>query len=165
MSFPDLIILLLLFGFALSGVRRGMVWEVLTAAGLFLGFWVTFFYRAELVDLVARFSDPGWERQWAAGLIFLASFLIVYLGFAAVGGLLHRKIEQTAFKWPDRVLGVVAGVLKGAVLLAMLVFATDMLDRDGSIRQFLDQSKLIRWGRHITHSISHWEPTGRGEWV
>jgi hypothetical protein len=51
------------------------------------------------------------------------------------------------------------------VLLAMLIMVTDLLDRDGSIREFLDQSKLIRWGRHLTYSITHWEPGGRNEWV
>jgi uncharacterized membrane protein required for colicin V production len=79
--------------------------------------------------------------------------------------MIHKRIEKTSFKWPDRVLGVLAGIAKGVVLLAMLIMVTDLLDRDGSIREFLDQSKLIRWGRHLTYSITHWEPGGRNEWV
>lgn len=165
MSFPDLIILLLLLGFALSGVRRGMLWEIFTVIGLFLGFWLTFFLRGDIIDLVSRFVGPGWGRQWAVGIAFLATFLIVYLGFTAIGHAIHGKIEKTAFKWPDRVLGVIAGILKGAVLVGMLVAATDYLDRDGVVRAFTDQSKLIRWGRYLTHAITHWEPNGRSEWV
>jgi membrane protein required for colicin V production len=165
MNAPDLIILFILLGFALSGVRRGLVWETFTAIGLVLGFWLTFTFRQDFMRLIARYTDGGWERQWVVGLCFLAAFLLVYLGFAAIGHKLHDKIDKTTFKWPDRVLGVIAGIAKGILLIAMIVIASDMLDRDGRVRDFIDQSRLIRWGRHIAHDVTHWEPRDRQGWV
>lgn len=165
MSAPDLIILLILLGFALSGVRRGMIWEICTSVGLILGFWLTYRFRQDFIQLIVRYTDSGWERQWVVGLAFLAAFLLVYLGFAAIGHTLHNRIEKTAFRWPDRVLGVLAGIAKGILLIAMLVIATDMLDREGRVRDFIGQSKLVRWGRHLTYSVTHWEPSERRGWV
>lgn len=165
MSLADLLIILLLILFAFSGIRRGAVWELLTAVGLGLGFALTYYYRQEIMDLVIDLTDPGWERQWGGGIIFLVFFMIVYLGFTTIGHRLHEKIETTPFKWPDRVLGTVAGLLKGALLIALLVMATEWLDSQGEVKHFLWKSKLIRSGKRAFHNITHWEPPSQRKWV
>ncbi len=165
MSLADLLIIVLLALFAISGVRRGAVWELLTAIGLGLGFALTYYYRQEIMDLVVDLTDPGWERQWGGGIIFLLFFLVVYFGFTTLGHRLHDKIETTAFKWPDKVLGIVAGILKGVLLIALLVMATEWLDAEGQMRHFLWKSKLIRWGKHTIHTATHWESPSQRKWV
>ena len=165
MSLADFIIIALLVLFAISGLRRGATWEMLTAIGLGLGFALTYYYRQEIMALVVDLTDPGWEGQGGGGIIFLVFFLIVYLGFTAIGHRLHDKIEQTSFKWPDKILGVLAGMLKGALLIALLVMATEWLDTEGQMKQFIWKSKLVRWGKHTFHSVTHWESPSQKQWV
>jgi membrane protein required for colicin V production len=153
----DIGILILLFLFAIGGVRRGLVWELLTTIGLGVGLLATFYYRRELAGLVSQFADPGWEQQWAAGLIFLAFFLLIYIGFAIVGRKLHNMIDKSPFKWGDRILGVAAGVLKGAVMISFLVIVAEWMDTSGDVRDYLNKSQLIRWGKQTAHSMTHWE--------
>ncbi len=153
----DIIILVILLLFALAGVRRGLLWELFTAIGLVLGFLLVYTFRADLQDLVIRLTDARWQREWLSVILFLAAFLTVYLGFAAIGRAIHNRLEKTPFKWPDRVLGVVAGIAKGVVLIALLVIAADWFDREGHVRTLLDKSKLVRWGKVAVYNMTHWE--------
>ncbi len=165
MSLPDILILIVVLLFAFSGVRRGMMWELFTAIGLALGFLLVYAFRSDFQNLVVRFTPEGWPRQWVSVLVFLAAFLVVYLGFAAIGGKIHNKLEKTAFKWPDRVLGVLAGIAKGIVLIGLLVIATEWFDQGGHVKHFLNQSKLIRWGKTALYNMTHWESEEKREWI
>lgn len=165
MPLADILIIILLALFALSGIRHGAVWEFLTAVGLAIGFSLTYYYRQEITDLVMDLTDPGWERQWGGGIVFLIFFLIVYLGFTTIGKHLHEKVEATHFKWPDRILGSLAGILKGVVLIALLVMAIEWLDTQGQVRQMLWKSQLVRWGKHTIYSVTHWESPSNRKWV
>ena len=165
MSLADFLIIILLVLFALSGIRRGAVWEILTALGLALGFTLTYYFRQEIMNLVVDLTDPGWERQWGGGIVFMVFFLIIYLGFTTLGKHLHDKIESTPFKWPDRILGSLAGILKGILLISLLVMATEWLDTEGQVKQLIWKSRLIRWGKHTFHSVTHWESPSQRKWV
>jgi uncharacterized membrane protein required for colicin V production len=165
MSPADIIIIILLILFAIGGLRRGFVWELLTTGGLVLGFALTYFYRADLLDLVLRLLPSGWSRQWGAALAFLVFFLIIYLGFASIGKLLRDRLHKTPLKWVDRVLGVALGALKGAILIALLVTALDLLSPNNPVRHFVSRSQAVRWGRQTVHDFLHWEPASKRKWV
>lgn len=165
MSPADIIIIILLIIFALGGLRRGFVWELLTTSGLVLGFALTYYYRADLLDLVTRLLPPGWSRQWGAALAFLVFFLIIYLGFAAIGKFLRDRLHQTPLKWVDRVLGVALGALKGAILIAILVTALDLLSPNNPVRHFVSRSQIVHWGRLTVHDFLNWEPASKRPWV
>ena len=165
MSPADIVIIVLLILFAIGGLRRGFVWELLTTSGLILGFALTYYYRADLLDLVARLSPSGWPRQWGAALAFLVFFLIIYLGFAAIGKFLHDRLHQTPLKWVDRVLGVALGAVKGAILIAILVAATELLSPNNQARRFVSRSQIVHWGKRELQGFLHWEPASKHKWV
>ena len=165
MSLPDLVVVALLLVFALSGIRHGVVWELFITLGLLLGFALTFIFHEALMDLVTHVSPLGWQRQWVGGLVFLAFFLIIYLGFAAIGHRLHEGISKTPFSWVDRILGIAAGALKGAVLIGMLVATFEWVGEGGRTRDFIWNSQIIQWGQHTVYNILHWESRSQKQWV
>jgi membrane protein required for colicin V production len=161
----DYLIIFLLIGFGIAGLRRGMVMELLVTIGLGLALLLTLIYRTSLHDLANRFTEPGWQQSWGTGLIFLLFFITIYLSFAYIGNLLHQVIEKTVFKWPDRIMGLLAGALKGAVLIAMLVTVVQWADPSGNVRIFLSKSKLIRMGRSVGYELTHWESAQQKKWI
>ena len=165
MNFPDVLVVIILLVFALSGIRRGVVWELVIVVGLLLGFALTYAFHTALRDLAMRVSRPGWSRQWVGCVVFLLSFMIVYLGFAAIGHHLHEGISKTSFSWVDRLLGIAGGALKGAVLLGMLVACLEWVGDNGSIHQFIVRSQLIQMGRQAVNEILHWETPSQKQWV
>jgi len=165
MSLPDLVVVALLLVFALSGIRHGVIWELFIVVGLLIGFALTYAFHGALMDLIMHISPIGWQRQWVGGVVFLTFFLIIYLGFAAIGHHLHEGISKTPFSWVDRLLGIVGGALKGAVLIGMLVATLEWAGGGGQVRQFIWNSQIIQWGEHTVYNVLHWESPKQRQWV
>lgn len=161
MTLVDVIIVLILLFFAVAGLRRGAVWEILITIGLVAGFGLTWLLRGELLDLTMHLSQPGWQRRWVATVVFLAFFLIIYLGFAGIGRALHKQITSPAGKWIDRAIGLLAGLIKGVVLVALLVLAVEWMDTGSRMREYVYDSKLVRWGKQAAFHLIHWEPASK----
>jgi len=119
MMWLDYLILGIIALSALIGLVRGLVREVLSLAiwiGAILVAWVLYEPLAE--RLTPWISTPS-VRLGAAFLILVFGVLI--LG-AIVGHLITLLVEKTGLTGTDRLLGVVFGAARGAVLVAMLVF-------------------------------------------
>jgi membrane protein required for colicin V production len=165
MHILDILIIFLLVGFAVGGIRRGFLFELMITLGLAVSLFLTLFFREELQELAGRFAEPGWELRWASGLVFLLFFLIIYLVFAYIGNKLHTWIDGTKLKWPDRVLGLIGGTAKGILLLAALVMVIQWADMSGQMTSFMNKSKLIRVGKKAVYSLTHWENWEKRQWV
>jgi membrane protein required for colicin V production len=104
---------------ALVGFTRGLVREVLSFViwlGAVLIAWM--FHKELAAELTSWIESPS-VRLGAAFLILV--FVVLFLG-AIFGHFLSILVEKTGLTATDRVLGVVFGGARGAVLVAMLVF-------------------------------------------
>ncbi len=119
MIWVDYIILGIVGLSALIGFARGLIREVLA-----LGIWIAavvlawLFFRDVADQLTPWISTPS-IRLVAAFLMIV--FGVVLLG-ALLGYLLTMLIEKTGLSGLDRLLGVLFGAARGAVLVALLVF-------------------------------------------
>ncbi|MBU0507245.1 CvpA family protein [bacterium] len=166
MTLADVVIVLVLILFAISGLKRGVIWELLTTIGLVASFGLLYYFRAEILELVIRITRPGWERQWGGMLIFLLFFVVVYIGFALLGRHLHNLIKNPVLKFLDHGLGLVAGIVKGAILIALLVAVIQWTDTGGGrLGKFVWESKIIRWGKELVHNVIRWESPENRKWV
>ena len=119
MIWVDYLILGIIGLSALIGLARGLVREVASLAiwiGAVLVAWT--FYQPLAEALTAWISTPS-VRLGAAFLILV--FTVLILG-ALVGHLLSLLVENTGLTGTDRLLGVVFGAARGALLVALLVF-------------------------------------------
>ncbi len=67
MHILDILILFLLIGFGIGGIRRGFLFELMITIGLAASLILTLIFREELQELAGRFAEPGWELRWASG--------------------------------------------------------------------------------------------------
>lgn len=165
MHILDILIIFLLIGFGVGGLKRGFLFELMITSGLAVSLLLTLIFREELQELAGKFAEPGWEMRWASGLVFLLFFLIIYLVFAYIGNKLHTWIDGTKLKWPDRILGLAGGMAKGVLLLAALVLVIQWADVSGNMSVFMNKSKLIRVGKKVAFDITHWENWEKRKWV
>jgi len=118
MNFFDLIILVVLFFFAIKGLLRGLVNELSSLAGLILGGWLAYRYYPILSIPVNKILHL--PEHIAA---FLAFMLILMLtGFIAhiLGNIITTALRAVMLGSLNRVGGVVIGAVEGALLLSML---------------------------------------------
>ena len=119
MNWADFIIIGVIAISALIGIARGLIREVLSLAVWIGAVAVAWFYHKDLAfQLEAHITTPGVRLAIAFAIIVLA---VLFLG-AIAGWLLSLAVEKTGLTGTDRVLGVLFGAARGAVLVAMLVF-------------------------------------------
>ncbi|NII09105.1 CvpA family protein [Oleiagrimonas sp. C23AA] len=119
MNWADYTILAILAVSVLMGLWRGFVAEVLALLIWIAAFWVAWSFG----DRVARFFD---------GLISLPSarmlvgYGLCFLGVLLLGALLRfvmaRLIEGTGLTGSDRMLGMLFGLARGALVVTLAVF-------------------------------------------
>lgn len=103
----------------LLSMMRGFVREILALASWVTAFFVAKLYTLEIAPLLPS-SIPS------EALRFLAAFLICFLATLLVCSLLSIALSQLlknmGLTWLDRILGILFGMARGLIIVAVLVF-------------------------------------------
>ncbi|MDX1433934.1 MAG: CvpA family protein [Gammaproteobacteria bacterium] len=118
MIWVDYAILLILLVSAIISVFRGFLREAVSLAGWILAFWLALTFSADVGKLLEHWISLPSVRQGVAFFAILAGTLVVT---AVVMYLVHLVVEKTEITGTDRALGMVFGLARGAVIVAMLV--------------------------------------------
>lgn len=124
----DVIVLLLVGGAALLGIKRGFVQEVLSLAAWVL---VVIGLKVAHAPLTAMLVDPVGSTGGAAVLAFALIAGLCYFGGRMIANRLGKGVRSSILGPVDRALGFGFGALKGLVgaslLFLLLVLVTDTL--------------------------------------
>jgi membrane protein required for colicin V production len=141
LNWVDLIIAVLLLGFAIRGFVRGFFRELLSLVGLFLGLWIALLKFVPLGEwLQTRF--PLIEPL-PYHLAFLAIFVSMSVVASIVGYLLHKAAKGLLMGWLDAIVGLGFGSVKGVMVLTVLLFLAAHLPLAESIRAQLRTSAVV----------------------
>jgi len=144
----DIILLLILFASAISGLRSGLARVVVgllsTIAGFVTAFWCYRMVAAPLIPVV--------QSEAAANVI---GFCIIFFGVlivgAAVAALLSRLFQWIGLSWFNHLLGGVAGFIRGALVVAVLVDIAVAFSPSPTPR-FISDSQVLPY----TSELSAW---------
>lgn len=103
---------------ALLSSLRGFVREALSLAGWILALWVALTFTRDVAELLAPSVSVPSARLVVAFIVLFLSTLVLA---ALVNLLATQLVEKTGLSGTDRLLGVVFGVARGAVIIAILV--------------------------------------------
>ncbi|NBC13470.1 MAG: CvpA family protein [Gammaproteobacteria bacterium] len=123
MIWVDYVIIGIIALSAIIGLARGLIREVLA-----LGVWIAallaawVFYRPVADQLTPWLSTPSLRMGAAVALIVVG----VLIAGAIIGWLLSLLVEKTGLTGTDRLLGMVFGAGRGAVVVALLVFLASL---------------------------------------
>jgi membrane protein required for colicin V production len=139
----DVIIAVVLLGFAVRGLMRGFLREVFSLVGFFLGLWIallTFVPLGEWVQHKFPLTEP---------LPFHLAFLAIFLSVAGLAGivgyLLHRAAKGLLMGWLDAIMGLGLGAVKGVMILTVLLFLLVHLPLAESIKTRLRTSTVVEY--------------------
>jgi len=97
---------------------RGFVKEALALATWLVALWVAMAFYEELAAWLSQWiAVPSAQKATAFGVLFVC---VLLLG-AIVNYLVGKLVEKTGLTGTDKMLGVVFGVARGAVIIAILV--------------------------------------------
>lgn len=103
---------------AFIGLLRGFIKEAFALAAWVLAIWVGMQYSRDFAVLLQdTISYPSARIATAFGLLF---FMTLILG-GLISFILNQLIEKTGLTGTDRLLGMLFGVVRGSVLVALMV--------------------------------------------
>jgi membrane protein required for colicin V production len=120
----DIAIIVILCGFLLKGLLRGLLKEVCSLAGFFIGAFLAFRYHGPLADALLKQVDL--PTQIAVAITFTVLFLATMTFFLVLGFLLSRFIKLLFLGGFNRLIGGLFGLFQGVLLLAVVVFALSL---------------------------------------
>lgn len=144
MIWVDYIIIAIIALSALIGLARGFVREVISLVVWVAALAAAWFFYEPLAAQLTPWIDTPSVRIGVAVLILVFSVLIAG---AILGYLLATLVDRTGLTGTDRLLGMVFGAARGAVLVALVVFLASLtpLTQDPwwDQSQLLDQFKIL----------------------
>ena len=118
MAWLDIVILAIILLSALISLARGFVREAFSLAVWVLAFWVSWsFFRDLEVPLKAWIESPTVRLGVAFAALMIAALVVGGL----VNFLIIQLVERTGMSGSDRLIGMVFGAARGALLVAVLV--------------------------------------------
>jgi membrane protein required for colicin V production len=115
------IITALVVGFCLiRGIFRGIIKELTSIIGVFIGFYGAYIYY----PILARWlSDLIANRSYSHIISFFLIFVTVLLAVGFVGMILRHLLKAAALGWADRILGGTFAMVKAVLIVSVLLIA------------------------------------------
>lgn len=124
MTVFDFVILAVILLSALVSLARGFVRETLSLAAWVLAFLAAYWLSGDLAPHFTPLADPE-VRYWAAAITL---FLLTLLVMGIVNYVIGNYLLSAGLSGTDRILGVVLGVARGIVVVAVLILAMQFAD-------------------------------------
>ncbi|MDR1486209.1 MAG: CvpA family protein [Planctomycetaceae bacterium] len=121
MTLFDIIILLILFIFAIRGLALGMISQIISV-GSYILCWVV---STRFSFLVAPSipAQPPWDNIGAIIILFIVTMIAIRF----VHSMIRKLIEKFRLVKYDRILGLLLGAVKGLILCMVITFFAAML--------------------------------------
>jgi membrane protein required for colicin V production len=114
----DVVILALIALSAILSLFRGFVREAVALATWLIALWVAMAFYEDLAAILSQWiSVPSAQKITAFAVLFIS---VLLLG-AIVNYLAGKVVDKTGLTGTDKLLGIVFGVARGGVIVAILV--------------------------------------------
>ena len=117
MNWVDYLILVIIVISTLISLLRGFLREVVSLVTWVVGFWVALRFARPVGDVFSFIHNPSVRVVVGFAILFV---VILIIG-AAINFLIGKIMEKTGAGAADRMLGLLFGMVRGIVVVAVLV--------------------------------------------
>jgi len=121
MVWIDIAILAVISVSTLISLIRGFVKEAVSLVVWFSAFFIASTFYVNLATLLTNISDQFLRNAAAIAILFISTLIIG----ALVNYLISQLVSKTGLSGTDRVLGLVFGALRGALVVSAMLFFMD----------------------------------------
>ena len=151
MELSDIIILVVLGVFGIRGLFNGLIMEVLSLIGLFLGFLVSYKYFSYIANFLQEFNISA---DYAKYISYVITFLIVYILIIIIANILSKFLKIIKLGWANRSGGFLFGALKGGILIGVLLtFFLAHIKNDSSFKESMKKAPVTNYLLEMTPKV------------
>ncbi len=123
MHWVDIVVAAIIGMSLIIGLFRGLIKESLSLATWVLGIWVGLVFSTPLAELLPINIESLTVK-------IVIAFVVIFLGVLLIGGVLNyiagQLVDKTGLSGTDRILGLVFGVMRGGLIVAVLVLLANL---------------------------------------
>ncbi|MUP37719.1 CvpA family protein [Labilibaculum sp. 44] len=127
MNIIDILIGIPLLWVMVKGFKNGFIFEIATLIALVLGIYGAIHFS----DFTAQFIRDrfNYDSEYMGYISFGITFIVIVIIVHIIGKLLNSLVEAVALGMFNRILGMVFGLMKGIIIIGIIVYFVDYLDR------------------------------------
>lgn len=157
MIWIDFVILGIIGLSAVISLMRGFVREALSLAVWVLAFWVAWTFFRKLALQLDWFTVPSVRLGAAFLILFIATLMVG----ALVNFLMGQLVDKTGLSGTDRLIGILFGAARGAILVAILVLLAGLTPFPND--PWWKESQLIGYFQELAIWLKQLLPADIGE--
>ncbi len=127
----DFIILVIVVASAIYGAFKGFISQLVSILSLILGTWCAFKFSPVVANYIKGLFPAG------ETVIYIISFIIILLIMILICTFIGKAIEKivtfSLLGWLNRLLGILFAAAKSLIILSLIVFILNYLDRSWNI--------------------------------
>lgn len=137
MNLFDVVVVIILCFCLIRGGFRGLIKEISGIVGVLAGFYTAYIYYPQIAQRISGWiSDQGYCNI----LAFMVIFGGVFFAISILGIIIRYIMNKVTSGWADRIGGVLLGLAKGCLIVAVLFIALTAFLPKGT--PILQQSRL-----------------------
>jgi membrane protein required for colicin V production len=127
MSILDIIFIIPAVWLAYVGFKKGLIIELSTLLALVLGVFVSLHFS----DITAEFLKETFDlkTKYLSLISFIITFVLVVVAVNLIGKLVEKFVDLVALSFLNKSAGGVFGVLKAVVILSLVLFFIEKIDK------------------------------------
>ncbi len=131
MSWFDIIVLLVLLGAFVKGIKKGLTMQL---AGL-IAIIVGAIFAGKAANIISPFliKTISISANIAGVLSYVLAFAIIVFGIKFIGKMIHSLFEALHISFINKILGAVLGVISASIVLSILLNLAVMIDPEEDI--------------------------------
>ncbi len=137
MNYIDFIILVFLVFGLMKGYTDGLVKELASLLALIVGIWGAIKFSSFTAGKLYDFFDM--TGNYVGIIAFLITFILIVIVIHFVGTVVDKFIDSIALGFLNRLLGIVFGVFKTALILSVIFVVLNAID---ARHHFLPKEKI-----------------------
>ena len=141
MNYLDIIIAVMLIGFGLGGLRKGIIIEVTTLLGLVIGLYGAFHFSDFTAGKLLQFFEI--DLKYLHLISFLVTFIVLAILVNLLGRLTAKLIKAINLGFIDKIGGFIIGVAKGLLICSLLIMLLNVLNLKGTIKEKTKKESII----------------------
>ncbi|OGL89354.1 hypothetical protein A3H75_02175 [Candidatus Uhrbacteria bacterium RIFCSPLOWO2_02_FULL_51_9] len=152
MSYFDVIIVCILFGFTLFGLWFGLIQSVGSIVGTIAGAYIAGHYFQPIAAWVITRSD--WSENTARIVVFFILFVAVTRVIGALFWFAQKFLRLIPFgRLANRISGAALGFIEGLIVLGLFVYLVQKFPLAGSLAPAINASQVIDWTEPLVNRI------------
>ena len=155
MSTVDIAVVAIILVSLLVGLCRGVIREVLSLLSWIVALWAAYRYAQPGGVYFESYIDQPPLRIVAA---FAAIFVMALIAASFLGYLVRRVLSSSGISGIDRSLGMLFGIVRGAIIVAVLILTAIFMDM--TTQPWWEKSLLVNYFTPITDMLRSLMPQG-----